>query len=283
MVKNSNKNIVGNMLLSKYINENEINWHQTNYKDLDILMKSICTETKIDLYAKCKMKNSVDLYNYNKIWLLAFHKKALYNGLKRINIDISQFEKEVIVGLILLITREREYKHIADVLVKEKIIKEIFIKENAHYIIQTIKYGDIYFSKADKQYLNGKLKKYAENKELLYKGICHKISFEIIEQNEELHAITGIATKYLCEKYYHTVCVDKSNKIIDLTGNFIMSETNFKVLYNFKELNRISYKELVRIEKESKNSDESGTLFPLLRIAVYKSLRNEGNSGKIDA
>ena len=102
---------------------------------------------------------------------------------------------------------------------------------------------------------------------------CHEISFHLIEKNSDLRAVTSIGTRGLNAKYYHSFVLD-GERVIDLTGNLVMPKNTYYLLNNVKELNNINYEEYLEEKDDSIQFDESNTIFPLLRNALYKQYKD---------
>ena len=134
--------------------------------------------------------------------------------------------------------------------------------------------GEIYFETAD-SFLEGDSETLEFINRLGDKVVdgCHEISFYLIKKHSNFRAITSICTKGLGNKYYHSFALD-NDRVIDLTGNLVMPKNTYYLLNNVKELNNINYEEYLEEKDDSIQFDESNTIFPLLRNALYKQYKD---------
>ena len=261
--------------LSEYIDNNEIEWNEISRKDAKKIIEFINFQTGHDLYEISKCKDERQVFQALGIWLLNFFPTELQQGLKIINYDYNKLKKHFITGFILSVSRGREnVPFLYKVLVKSNIIEKAIEYEDGYNEIITKEFGKIGFWKARDSFTDDEATiKYIDKMGNRIKESCHEVSLFLIKKFPEFSAVTSICNKPINNKYYHSFVLDSENYVIDLTGNIIIPKDEFYMLKEVEELNTINYEEYKKECNVSAQYDESGTLEPLLRIAVYKELQ----------
>ncbi|HAN09335.1 MAG TPA: hypothetical protein DCP90_01840 [Clostridiales bacterium] len=260
---------MGEIKLSEYIELSEKSWIIESESNAKKIIDFLNEEMKTDLYVKYNKNNPRELFKSLKVWLLVYYKDLLMSALEHSNIQIETYHKEMLNSLVLVITREKSNVNvIIDALIKGEVIKSVSKADNGNFIIDSHLFGTITFSKASEKFNEEKIKTFLQ-KEYIEER-CHESALFLIENSKEYHAITSICMKDLGQKYYHSFCIDNSENVIDFTGNLVMPKKYFYNIYSVEELNSVSYEEYLKYKEDSTRYDESKTLMPLLRMAVYR-------------
>lgn len=115
--------------------------------------------------------------------------------------------------------------------------------------------------------LDEKTKKFVESNEDI-KSACHESAEFLLENNRDYIAITAIAHKNLGGKYFHSFVV-AGDHVIDLTANLYMKTDDYYQLYGIEEFKKVTYDQFLKDCEECEMLDESKTMFPLFRNAMY--------------
>ena len=267
--------------LSEYIDNNDIEWNEIARKDAKKIVEFINSQTGQDLYKVSGCKDEREVFQSLSLWLLKFFPNELQQGLKLINYDYNKLKKNFISGLILSFSREKENVPILyDVLKENNIIEKGVEYEDGYNEIITKDFGTIGFWKARDSFIDDEeTLKFIDGMGDSIKERCHEVSLFLIKKFPEFRAVTSICNKAINNKYYHSFVLDSENYVIDLTGNIIMPKDNYYMLYDVKELNDINYEEYKKECNSSVEYDESETLQPLLRMAVYRDLQKNKTLG----
>lgn len=261
---------MGEIKLSEFCDINEKKWNEEERKRADKLIEYLKSKVDVDLYGTAKTTDNLEVFNRLRIWLLQY-KEQLLQGLETVDISYEEFQKSSIVSLILSITRKRSNADfLIEVFKQKNIIDDLVEYEKDKYKIVAKNLGEIYFETAD-SFLESDSETLEFINRLGDKVVdgCHEISFYLIKKHSNFRAITSICTKGLGNKYYHSFALD-NDRVIDLTGNLIMPKDSYYLLNNVNELNNVSYAEYLEEKEKSIGLDESNTIFPLLRNALYK-------------
>lgn len=263
-----------NIRLSEYCTSNENNWDNIQREKAKTLVEYLNKNINEDLFKMAKSDDEVEVYSKLRGWLLKFYRKELLEGLKYINYDYKELNKTMIYGLILTVNRNKQNVNVVyDTLVEANFIEKMLVYDNGIYEIITKDFGKIHFRKAEEYFVNDKETLEFMNKlgDKLIDG-CHEVTLHLISKYKSYKAVTAICTKGLGHKYYHSFVLDNIGNVIDLTGNLIMPKDEFYMINNVQELNNVKYEELLLQNEQTKKYDESGTLFDLLRNALYKTI-----------
>lgn len=263
------------MNLSNYCYENEKKWCDNEFINAQKLIKYLEQHIDVNLFKMANSKNELEVFKKLNGWLFNFYYEEFLNGLAYIEYDYQKYKKILIYSFILSVTRDSPNTSILyDVLISKKIIDQMLVYEYDAYEIITKDFGSIKFQKADKSNDN-ETKKYLKSLGNQVIDGCHEISFFLIRKDADLRAVTSICSKGLNCNCYHSFVLNSSNDVIDLTANLIMPKEQYYLLQDVKELNVVNYEEYLLEEKNSKEFDESKTLFGLLRNALYKQFLTE--------
>ena len=216
--------------------------------------------------------NSSDKYSYLSGWLLNFYKDDLYESFKLIDYDISSFEKNFLYSFIMSITRGRSnYDVLMGVLIDNHIINGVYTYPDGMYEIETDNYGDIQFYKLESLFDEKDVLDYFDKLGDYIVDSCHEVSYFLLKRFKQFKAVTAYVEKNLGCTMLHSFILDcEYDYVIDATCNLYMPKDLYYKLCNVVEINVVSYDECVKESKESRKYDESGTLFDLLRNALYK-------------
>ena len=255
--------------LSKTTEKYESQWNIDTEKLMQLVVEKLNETLQVNLTElnKSEDKTALGTFKYFRIFLLDKYKDSLYNVLINLNINIEDFEREIILSFILSITRNKSnVEFLKDLLIRNHIINSY--EETKEEIVIETPSMLIKFSKFDEQNKDELIERYKKENENIYSS-CHESTEFLLNTNKEFIAVTGICEKNLGQKYFHSVILD-GEYVIDLTSNLYIKKEDYYKLYKFTELNRVTYDEFLSESEDSKTYDESGTLFPLLRNAIYK-------------
>lgn len=258
--------------LSKYLADTERKWRDTERANAKKLIEYLNQRIDVDLFKMAKTRDSLEVYHSLNGWLFNFYYQELLDGLSHIGYDVRAYLESLVNSLVIAVTRGRPNAEILhQMLVARGVIDEIGVYEDDIYEIRTKNFGEIRFCQADR-YNDLETEQYlASLGERIIDG-CHEISFHMIEKDVSLKAVTAICTKGLGCKYYHSFILDRDNNVIDLTTNLVMPKEDYYRLQKVEELNVTNYQKYLQAEQESIKFDESGTLYGLLRNALYRQL-----------
>lgn len=260
--------------LSEYCASNEENWDNMQKEKAKRLIQYLNKNIKEDLFKIAKSDDELEVYIKLKVWILKFYRKEFLEGLKYINYDYKEEEKSLIYSLILEVTRNSKNLDIIYETFKEaNVIEKMLVYDNGIYEIITKDFGKIHFRKVEEYFAKDKdILKFMDNLGDRLKDGCHEVSAYLISKYKSFRAITAICKKGLEHNYYHSFVMDNMENVIDLTGRLIMPKDEFYMLSNVQELNNVNYEEFLLQNEQTKKYDESGTLFDLLRNALYKTI-----------
>lgn len=262
------------MKLANYIDENEITWLERNREKLDQFFAYLNGALKTDLYKEYEVEDSVALYQMLGTWLLANDPGLLLEALDSVQISADIFELQTISSVILSVTRNRKNADLLlDLLLHMGMITDFKELDQACYEMPTTMLGTIHFQKASVALVDDKIQEILKQEDLI--GSCHETTLRLLEQFPKCHAVIAICSKNLNEQYYHSFLINEKEKVIDLTGNLVIDKGAFYQLYQVKEVAVFDYETYLKYAKMSQDSDESHTLMPLLRAAIYQSLKEE--------
>ena len=197
----------------------------------------------------------------------------MYECLNATGLNIEKYELTMIVSFINTIIRGRDYyDSVASKLKEIGIINSYSVDKDNNWFIYTKKYGKISFKKLSDCCEYSKY--HNDLKEIDYSGLCHSISETLIGENSNYIAVTSICEKDLEKKYFHSFVVDENDIVIDFTDNICMPKEDYYLLHNVEELSIVNGTDIKLLDQEASKFDESNTLYPLLRIACYKQLKN---------
>lgn len=219
----------------------------------------------VNLYEAAKISNPIEVFNANCLFLLDKFEGILYQALEISGIPVSIFWRETLASFILTITRNRSnVEFLKELLIKRDIIKE-YQDENGNICIFT-RIGTIHFQKLENK-LDEETKKFInDNMDIM--SACHESALFLLEKNHDYVAVTALARKNLNGRYLHSFIID-GDYVIDLTTNLYMRKEDYYKLYGIEEIRKVTYQEYIKDSEECEMLDESGTMFPILRNAMY--------------
>ena len=263
------------MKLSEYEQKQNENYIEEYRKKCEIIVDYFMRNTEIDLIENAKSKDAIEIYEKLKVWLLKFHKIDLLCAFKSINYSYTDFQKSLIMSFIMTICKNKEKsKIIFEVLMDNSIVLDVEEYKDGGYKVITNEFGNITFYPAMILFRGDREveRKVTELGERL-KDSCHEISYFLIKRYENFKAITGIMEKDLNYKFYHTIIKDEYDYIIDLPNGVAMPIEDYFKINTFVELNEVNFNQCEKESEISRKYDESGTLYDLLRNAIYKSIK----------
>lgn len=262
--------------LSKIISDMEEDFYEYAIEAYDDLALRIKDKLGLDVYEAALTDNSMDAINKSLWVVLDKIKEPFYSVLEETDFKIVDMEFNYILSFILSISRKREnIEFIKELLIKEGII-DSYEEKNGNITISS-KYGTLLFRRAQDEYKDEDLDKYLNN--ISIEDSCHEIAEYLLSKYDNYKAVTAIAVKNICEEYFHSFILDEGT-VIDISNNIIMDKETYYELFMIEELNVVNYKEFLEQSKECSKYDESKTLYPLLRNAIYKKYKEENLSKK---
>lgn len=255
--------------LGKIVDDMSTDFFEYAKEGYDDLALKIKEQLGLDVYEASKCECSINAVN-SCLWLFLHKiKEQFYDVLKLTDFKPEDMEFNYINAFILSVSRKREnVEFLKQLLLRENIISS-FNEENGDCIIES-KYGTILFRRALDEFKDEDLNKYLDK--ITIENSCHQIAEYLIKKYNNYKAVTAIAVKNICEEYFHSFILDGST-IIDIPNNIIMDKETYYELFMIEELNIVNYKEMIEQSKTCEKYDESKTLYPLLRNAMYiKSL-----------
>jgi len=253
------------MELSKLTDELEAQLQKEREKNVRNVIDELQKLLGVNLYEAAKTSNPIEAFNVNCFFLLDKFKEILYQALEVSNISVSIFWREVLVSFILTVTRNRSNaEFLKELLIKRGIISN-YQEENGEIRIVS-KIGTIHFRKLDGQLDEATNNFISNNADI--RSACHESTMFLLEQNPGYIAVTAFAHKNLDGKYLHSFILD-GDYVIDLTSNLSMNKEDYYKLYGIEEIRKVTYQEYLKDGEESQLLDESGTMYSILRNAMY--------------
>lgn len=253
------------MELSKLTGELELWLQKEREENTSKVIQHIQELLGVSLYEAAKTNNPIEAFNANYYFLLDKFEDILYQALEKSGISSQVFCRETIASFILSVTRNRSnVEFLKELLIKRNIISN-YQEENGKICLAT-KIGMIQFQKLD-----GKLDEATNNfinHNADIRSACHESTMFLLEKNHNYMAVTAFARKNLGGKYLHSFILD-GDCVIDLTANLYMKKEDYYKLYGIEEIRKVTYQEYLKDCEESKTLDESGTMFSILRNAMY--------------
>lgn len=263
------------MRLSEFLDENEARFRDVERAKASKIVEYLKNHIDVDLEKTAASFDGIEIFKKLNVWLLNFYNKEYIEALMYADYDILRYRKDLIFSFILAVTRNRPNVGVLyDVLTSKGIIEGMVAHEDGTFEIASCDFGKIVFRRAD-SFNDSEVEKYLESLGDKVADGCHEIAFFLIKRYRDLMAVTGICTKALGCKYYHSFVLEDED-VIDLTANLVMPKEKYYLFQEVEELNVTDYEQYLKDEKKSKEYDESGTLFGLLRNALY----NEVTKGK---
>lgn len=261
------------MHLSSYIDEFEQREQDYTRNKCNELILFYENEYGINLKELSKSEDPIYTYNYLKAFLFNKNKEKLYYCLSQIGCNPLEFEKNLIFSVCISMCKGKSNSNVlVSMMEKNKVFNDVLFGNDGWFYIDSsfdhIKCMPATSRFKDNQFVMNMIE--IHNKNGTLDSACHEISYMLIKENPNYRAITGIATKGLGDCFYHSVVVDENDMVIDIPNNIVMPREMYLRLGSFKPISEVSYEECVRQNAECKLHDESGTLYPLLRIAAYK-------------
>ena len=257
------------MNLSEYCDNQEQLWNSINKETTVEFIKYLNDHIDKDLYEFAKTNNEEEIFSKLQVWMFNFYNKEFIDALNHVNVDYLDYKKHLIYSFIISVTKGRKnIDALYQVLTSKGVIDKMLVYEDETYEIISSDFGSIKFTKADKL-INKETSDYLDSLGSNVKDGCHEISFYMIKNNPKLSAVTGISKKSLNSSYYHSFIIE-NGKVMDLTTNLVMDMDLYYSLNEVEELNIANYEEYQITEQESLSSDESHTMYGLLRNALYK-------------
>lgn len=253
------------MKLSDEVGQTERIWLKATERKLGLLLNSLGKQIGIDFYEPFPGKPAVEVFARVKVWFLARLPQGLYAELENLELDKRRFELDMVVSLILTITRRKPYEELAELLIKREILQRVaFLGES--WQVSTVNYGDFVFTLADEAFEDNKIEELVRQKRT--QSGCHECAELMLCQHPEWLAVTAICQKNIVQRYWHSFAQTKEGKVVDLTGNLVMAREEFDILYDVWEISQVKLVELESLTAKSQALDEGGDLFNLLRIAM---------------
>lgn len=253
------------MELSKLTDELEAQLQKEREENVRNVIDELQKLLGVNLYEAAKTSNSIEAFNVNCFFLLDKFKEILYQALEVSNIPVSIFWREVLVSFILTVTRNRSNaEFLKELLIKRGIISN-YQEENGEICIVS-KIGTIHFRKLDGQLDEATNNFISNNADI--RSACHESAMFLLERNSAYIAVTAFAHKNLDGKYLHSFILD-GDYVIDLTSNLSMNKEDYYKLYGIEEIRKVTYQEYLKDSEESQLLDESGTMYSILRNAMY--------------
>lgn len=244
-------------------------------KERNIILQNVIEVVQdalhVNLYEATKTNKPLDAFNSSVFLLLNKFKDALYYSLEASNIEIAIFQREVILSIILGITRNKSNTNfLINILIDKNIINSYY-EEDKTIIMDTL-LGLIKFRMADDIIIDDKVKSFIKDN-IDITSSCHESTLFLLENNKDYLAVTSICRKNLNSRYFHSFILE-GDYVIDLTSNLYMKKSDYYKLYGVEEIRVVNYIEFLKDSKKCAKYDESKTLFPLLRNAIYYYSKN---------
>lgn len=251
------------MELSKLTDKLELQLQREREENVKRLVDKLQELLGVSLYESAKTANPIEAFYNNCFFLLDKFEKSLYEALRISNIPVFIFWREALLSFVLGITRNKSnVEFLKQLFLKRGIIKDYQI-ENGNICISTV-LGPIHFRKLR---LSEESVAFVENNVDIVSA-CHEATQFLLEKNHNYVAVTAFARKNLNGRYLHSFLLDR-DYVIDLTANLYMKKEDYYRLYGIEEIRMATYQDYLRDSEESKKWDESGTMFPILRNAMY--------------
>ncbi len=262
------------MKLSEFEQNQNNNFTEEYRKKCEKIVNYFESNTEIDLQERAKTNDPIQIYEKLRVWLLKFYKTDLLSAFRSIDYSYKDFQKNLIMGFLMTMCKNKEKaKVIFDLLLENSIVLDVEEYQDGGYKVITSEFGNITMYPAmilfrgDREVEN-KISELGEN----LRDSCHEISYFLIKRYESFKAITGIMEKDLNYKFYHTIIKDEYDYIIDLPNGVAMPIEDYFKINTFEKLNEANYTQCEIENEETREFDESGTLFDLLRNALYKNI-----------
>ncbi len=265
------------MELSKYISDNSERFYYDYSMLCQKLVDFLKENSNLDLEHIAKSTDPVDIYERLKILLLKNNKKGIEQAFLKIGYSFQDFEKSIIMSFLITLYRdEKRAFAIYNVLKSADILDDISFSEEGKCELKTRNFGTIVSYSARDIFASDTevMAKVSSLKDNL-KDACHELAEFLITLYPEFKAITGISEGDLHRKFYHSVVLDEYGFIIDFPNEIVMPKEQYFLLNSFVSMNEVTYSECKEQSIESKKSDESGTLYDLLRNAIYVNLSHK--------
>lgn len=115
-------------------------------------------------------------------------------------------------------------------------------------------------------------------KKYCFAGQSHAVTLKYLQLNhtENICAVTSICVDMHNILFFHSYIWDKdSNKVIDFSRNIIMDKHDYDLLFCYKEINVLSYSDLLSFEANSKHFHNNKKYYKLLFFAFIKLLSED--------
>lgn len=266
-------NYVKKIGLAQIADGREAEWFREANEELHPLMEFFEDKIGRNLHEMFKAQGDLELFQAMKFWLFAENRALLNDGLEKFNFSVEQFEQGMLTSTVLSVTKERKnLDFILEVMMRNEIVDDLEVGGR----VFTLKTRDrkIDFSKADEyfDYKNRTVEGILNAVDLV--GGCHMVAEKMFESNPEYKIMTTICRKNLVENYYHSVVLIPGEKVVDLTENLVIGKEEFCKLYNVQEVVILNHEEYEEMKDETKDLDESKTLYVPLRVAIYEWRKN---------
>lgn len=257
------------MELSKLTDELEVQLQKEKEENIKKVIDELQKLLGINLYEAAKTNNPIEAFNTNCFFLLDMFEDILYRALEISGVPVSIFLKEALVSFTLSISRNRSnVEFLKKLFIKKKIIKDYQEKDGNINISSVL--GTIHFRKLE---LDDETETFIKNN-LDIKSACHESTLFLLEKNHNYIAVTAFAHKNLNGKYLHSFILD-GDYVIDITANQYMKKEHYYLLYGIEEIRKVTYQDFLKDSEECKHLDESRTMFPILRNAMYTYFKKQ--------
>lgn len=253
------------MELSKSTNKLEVQLQKEREETTKKVIEKIQECLGVNLYEAAKSEDPIITFNNHCLFLLDKFEDVLYYSLETSNIDIKTFQREALVSFILGVTRNKSnVEFLKELFMKRGIIQD-YKEENGTVIMSTV-LGTITFKKAS-EVIDEKTEDFVKNNTDIMSA-CHESALFLLKRNPNYFAVTSFARKNLNGRYLHSFILD-GDYVLDLTGNLYMNKDDYYRLYGIEEIRNVNYEGFLKDNEKCKDLDESGTMFPVLRNAMY--------------
>ena len=257
--------------LSQIVKDMELDFYEYAKEAYDDLAHKINKELNLNVYEASKTDDSISAITSSSWIFLDKIKDSYYKVLESTDFKVPDIEFNYIMSFILTCSKKRDnLELLKNILIKEGIINS-YTEKNGDLTIDS-KYGTVIFRRALDEFKDEDINDYLDT--ISIEDGCHEIAEYLLKKYNNYKAVTAIAVKNICEEYFHSFILDEST-VIDIPNNLIMDKDTYYELFMIEELNVVDYKEFTNQSKESIKFDESKTLYPLLRNAIYENIKKK--------
>lgn len=115
-------------------------------------------------------------------------------------------------------------------------------------------------------------------------SLCHENAEILLKKIEDSKAVTSFCSpKFEGNKMLHSFLVTKDNFVIDVNTNLVMPKFMYYKFYDVDEISVVKRDELDKLDEKAQKYDvKDSTLYPLIRIAMYRKYYEKDELGKKD-